>query len=233
LSSRLIRFCGISFTFIALVASALATNPQADQGWRDAFTVKRDNFVDRGSSPYFVLEPGYRLRLEDGKNSLTVTVLNDTKVVDGVKTRVVEERETKDGQLAEVSRNFFAIDKTTMDVYYFGESVDIYKNGQVSSHEGQWLSGENGAKFGLMIPGKPRVGDKYYQENAPGVARDRAEIISTSEEFKVPAGSFRNCVRTRESSEIESGVEEKGYAPNVGLIKDADFLLVKVERRAK
>ena len=233
MNSRLIHFCCISFAFIVLVASALPTNVQGDQAWRDAYTVKRDNLVDRGSSTYFILEPGYRLRLEDGKDSLTVTVLDETQVVDRVKTRVVEERETKDGQLVEVSRNFFAIDKTTMDVYYFGEQVDIYKNGQVSSHEGQWLSGKNGAKFGLMIPGKPRVGDKYYQENAPGVARDRAEIISTTEELKVPAGSFKNCLRTRESSEIESGVEDKGYAPSVGLVKDANFTLVKAERGAR
>ena len=233
MSSRLIHVCCIPLTFIALLASALPTNVQGDQAWRDKFTVKRANLVDRGSNTYFILEPGYRLRLENGNEALTVTVLDETRVVDRVKTRVVEERETKDGQLVEVSRNFFAIDRTTMDLYYFGEAVDIYKNGQVSSHEGQWLSGENGAKFGLMIPGKPRVGDKYYQENAPGVARDRAEVISTTEEFKVPAGSFKNCLRTRESSEIESGVEDKGYAPNVGLIKHADFTLVKVERGAK
>ena len=233
MNSRLIHFCCIFLTFIALVASALRTNVLGDQAWRDAYTVKRANLVDRGSSTYFILEPGYRLRLEDGKDSLTVTVLDETQVVDQVKTRIVEERETKDGQLVEVSRNFFAIDKTTMDVYYFGEVVDIYKNGQVSSHEGQWLSGENGAKFGLMIPGKAKVGDKYYQENAPGVARDRAEIISTTEEFKVPAGSFKNCLHTRESSGIESGVEDKGYAPSVGLIKDANFTLVNVERGAK
>ena len=233
MNSRLRHFCCISLTFIALVVSALPTNVQGDEAWRDGFKVKRANFVDRGSSTYFILEPGYRLRLENGNESLTVTVLDETRVVDQVKTRVVEEREIKDGQLVEVSRNFFAIDKTTMDVYYFGEDVDIYKNGQVSSHEGQWLSGVGGAKFGLMVPGKPKVGDKYYQENAPGVARDRAEIIGTSEEFKVPAGSFGNCLHTRESSEIERGVEDKVYAPNVGLIKDAEFSLVKAERGAK
>ena len=115
------------------------------------------NLVDTGKNPYFILMPGYKLSYEHGKSTLTVTILDETKEVDGVKTRVVEERETKDGQLAEVSRNYFAIDKKTNDVYYFGEDVDIYKDGKVVSHEGAWLSGVGGAQFGLMMPGAAAV----------------------------------------------------------------------------
>jgi hypothetical protein len=183
-----------------------------------------------GKNAYFILEPGYRLHFEHEKNTLTVTVLEETKIVDGVKTRVVEERETSGGELAEVSRNYFAIDKTTNDVYYFGEDVDIYKNGKVTGHEGAWLAGVNGARFGLMMPGHPKVGDKYYQEIAPKVAMDRAEIISLAEGLKVPAGIFKNCLHTRESSALEIGSEGKWYAPDVGLIKDADFVLAKVDK---
>jgi hypothetical protein len=145
-------------------------------------------------------------------------------------TRIVEERETEGGQLAEVSRNYFAIDKTTGDVYYFGEDVDEYKNGKVTGHEGAWLSGVNGARFGLMVPAKPKVGDRYYQEIAPKVAMDRAEVLGISEQVKVPAGVFANCLHTKESSGIESGSEDKWYAPDVGLIKDADFVLAKIEK---
>jgi hypothetical protein len=86
---------------------------------------------------------------------LSPTVLNETKTVDGVECRVVEERETKDGKLVEVSRNYFAIGKRTNSVYYFGEDVDIYKDDKVVSHEGAWLAGKNGARFGLMMPGLP------------------------------------------------------------------------------
>ena len=59
---------------------------------------------------------------------------------------------------------------------------------------------------------------------------DRAEIISTAEEFKVPAGTFKNCLHTRESSALESGSADKWYAPGVGMIKDANFVLVKIEK---
>ena len=93
-----------------------------------------------------------------------------------------------------------------------------------------WLSGVNGAKFGLLVPGAPRVGDRYYQESAPKVAMDRAEVLSVGAEVKVPAGVFKNCLHTKESSALESGSEDKFYAPGVGLIKDADFALVKIEK---
>jgi hypothetical protein len=210
-----------------LSLAALAAGAQA---WRDSFPVDKANLADSGRNPYFILEPGYRLTLANAKDTLIVTVLEDTKLADGVRTRVVEERETKGGKLAEVSRNYFAIDKITSDLYYFGEDVDIYKNGKISGHEGAWLAGVNGAKFGLMIPGKPAVGARYYQENAPKVAMDRAEIISVTEEAKVPAGVFKNCLHTRESSALEKGSEDKLYAPGVGLIKDEDFVLANVER---
>lgn len=97
---------------------------------------------------------------------MTITVANDTKAVDGVETRVVEEREEADGRVVEVSKNYFALDQRTKDVYYFGEDVDEYKDGRVS-HGGSWLAGEEGATFGLMAPGEPKKGDRFYQEQAP------------------------------------------------------------------
>jgi len=200
------------------------------QAWRESFTADKANLAHTGRNTYFILQPGHRMYLEHGKDTLVITVLDETKVVDGVLTRVVEERETEGGQLTEVSRNYFAIDKSTGEVYYFGEDVDTYKNGRVTGHEGAWLSGVKGARFGLMMPAKPMVGDRYYQEIAPGVAMDRAEIVSVAENAKVPAGTFRDCLRTRESSALESGSEDKWYAPEVGLIRDAEFVLAKVEK---
>lgn len=217
----------------AFVCSAQGTKPAGGQGWREVFAVDKANLADTGRNPYFILEPGYRLTFEHGKDTLIITVLDETKVVDGVKARVVEERETEGGQLAEVSRNYFAIDKMTHDLYYFGEDVDVYENGKVTGHEGAWLSGVNGARFGLMLPANPKPGDKYYQEQAPKVAMDRAEIISLTETAKVPAGTFSKVLHTRESSALESGSEDKWYAPDVGLIKDADFVLAKVETGKK
>jgi hypothetical protein len=218
----------MAVAFLSAAQSAKQTgNPR--NAWREAFAVDRADLVDSGRNTYFVLEPGYRLTFEHGKDTLIITVTDETKMVDGVKTRVIEERETEEGQLIEVSKNYFALDKTTTDVYYFGEDVDEYKNGKITGHGGSWLSGINGARFGLMMPGNPKVGDRYYQEQAPKVAMDRAEIISVTEAAKTPAGGFNKVLHTRESTPLESGNEDKWYAPGIGLIKDADFILAKAE----
>ena len=205
----------------------------AEVQFRDAFKVDKSTLLDKGSNTYMILEPGYKLTLADGKDTLTITVLDETKEVDGVKTRIVEERETKGGKLAEVSRNYFAFDKAAGDIYYFGEDVDVYDaKGNITSHEGSWLSGVYDAKFGLMMPGQPKVGERFYQEMAPGVAMDRAEVVSVTEKVKVPAGTFKDCLKTKESSGLEKGVEEKLFAPGVGLLKDGGFKLAKIEKPA-
>ena len=125
------------------------------------------------------------------KKSYYYKVLNETKIVDGCTTRVVEEKEMKGGKIVEVSRNYFAIDNRNKDVYYFGESVDIYENGKVISHGGAWESGKENAKFGLMIPGKIEIGKKYYQEFAPEIAMDRAEVISITDSLETPVGNLK------------------------------------------
>ena len=130
-------------------------------------------------------------------------------------------------QLVEVSRNFMATDRNTGDVYYFGEDVDNYKDGKVVNHESAWRAGTGGARFGLMIPAKPTVGQAFYQEIAPKVAMDRVEVISTSETVKTPAGTFQNCVHLRETTPLERDVSHKYYAPGIGIIKDDEFELAE------
>jgi uncharacterized membrane protein YkoI len=193
--------------------------------FRQDFKVDKVNWADHGTNPYFVLEPGYAWRFKHGDATLTITVLKDTKMVDGVSTRVVEEREAKNGQLLEVSRNYFALDKSTGDLYYFGEDVDDYENGKVAGHGGAWLSGVNNARFGLFLPGTPKVGDKFCQEVAPHVAMDRAEIVGLAEKIETPAGTYEKCLHVKETTPLEKGVSHKLYAPGVGPVRDDEFVL--------
>jgi hypothetical protein len=66
------------------------------------------------------VENGTKLRLR-------ITVLDETEVVAGVATRVVEECEWEDGELIEASRNIFAHAPDGV-VYYCGEDMDIYED---------------------------------------------------------------------------------------------------------
>jgi hypothetical protein len=201
---------------------------EADDEWTSIFLEEKTDLLSTGRNPFFILEPGYQLVLEGGKVQLTITVLQDTKLVDGVETRVVEERETKDGQLSEVSRNYVAISRRTGSVYYFGEDVDTYKDGKVAGHGGSWLAGIGGARFGLIMPGLPLLGAKYRQEIAPGKAMDQAEIVSLSEVVETAAGEFKQCLRTEESSALEPGEKEsKVYAPGIGLVREESLNLVR------
>ena len=217
---------------VGLVAEVRQTAQAIDPSFQSRFDVDKADLVSTGRNPYFILEPGYTLVLEDGATRLTVTVLDDTERVDGVETRVVEERESDKNGLIEVSRNFFAISRRTHDVFYFGEDVDMYKGGKVVSHEGAWRSGVNGARFGLMMPAAPTRGAKFYQEIAPGVAMDRAAIVSLTETLRVPAGSFTEVLKTEETTPLEPGVREyKYWAKGVGLIQDGDLKLTKYSGR--
>jgi hypothetical protein len=219
---------------VLAVAASLACGaawPQTGgpaSSWQQEFAIAGCDLRTEGRSRYFVLEPGFQLVLEGGGGKVQITVLDETRVVGGIATRVVEEREWKGGRLHEVSRNYFALCDQTKDVFYFGEEVDFYENGRVVRHDGSWLAGTGDNRPGLMMPGAPRVGMRYYQEVAPGVAMDRAEILRLDETCKTPAGTFRNCLRVREETPLEPGVtEHKYHAPDVGLVRDGEMALTR------
>ena len=201
----------------------------------DSFMIESCNgFSSTGSNPFFILEPGYQLVLEGKEKGeeirLVITVLDETKEIEGIETRVVEERETLDGELVEVSKNYFAICNRDNSVFYFGEDVDIYENGEIVSHEGAWQSGVNGARAGIIMPGTILLGSRYFQEIAQEVAMDRAEIVSINTVVETPLGEFENCLKTKETSPLEPGIREfKFYAPGIGLVKDGALKLTEVK----
>ena len=218
-----------------MITTLMATMLFQDS-FRKDFNVPIQRFKTTGSARYFVLEPGYTLNYQGkedgGTTDLKIVVLDKTKTVDGVETRIIEEKETHDGKLVEISRNFFAIDSQTSDVYYFGEEVDIYKNGKIVNHGGAWLSGKDGAHYGMFVAGHQTVGDKYYQELAANKAMDQVTNASVSEVVKTPAGTFKNCLKLKETTPLEKGlVEYKLFAPGIGLIVDNHVKLTSYSRR--
>jgi hypothetical protein len=145
---------------------------------------------------------------------------------------VVEERESVDDELVEVSRNFFAMCAKTNDVFYFGEAVDIFNPDGTVSHEGSWRAGEPDgdglAKPGMIMPGTFLLGSRYFQEQADGIAMDRAEHVGMGLEITTPAGTFAKCVKVVETTPLEPGAETvKVYCPGVGLVMDNAVTLVE------
>ncbi|MDD5139074.1 MAG: hypothetical protein PHY43_02305 [Verrucomicrobiales bacterium] len=221
----------IALTLMTAFVCTTAPAAGSKEAFTDTFAVDKADLASAGTNRFFILAPRFQSVLEGeegGKHIvLTITVLNETRLVDGVETRIVEERETADGQPVEISRNYFAISRRTGDVFYFGEDVDMYRDGKVTSHDGAWLSGVGGARFGLQMPGTPLLGARYYQEVAPKVAMDRAEVKSLGDKLETPAGRFENCLNTDETSALESAREVKIYAPGIGLVFDGALKLTK------
>jgi hypothetical protein len=202
----------------------------AESEYTTSFKTENCTFSSTGRNPFFILEPNYQLVLagvDAGEEAgLTITVLNETREVNGTETRVIEERETLGGQLVEVSRNFFAICEETNSVFYFGEEVDEYENGRIVAHPGAWLAGEDANRAGIIMPGTILLGARYYQEIAPNVALDRAEIADMNEQIQTPAGDFTDTLITQETTPLEPDVVEfKYYAAGVGLIQEEELKL--------
>jgi hypothetical protein len=215
--------------FAGLIPSALA---QVDIPYSDTFFLEDCSLGPRGVNNHFLpLKPGSYLLLEgedDGETVvLFISILPQTKKVAGVTCAIMREIEWADDELVEISWNFVAICRQCQDIFYFGEDVDIYEDGEVVSHDGAWLAGVNGAKPGLLMPGRPLNGSRYYQEIAPGVALDRAEHLDDQTNIETPAGTFEDCLLVGETTPLEVGaLSMKAYARGIGLVQDDVLKLV-------
>lgn len=224
-----------SSTSVIMANQNNKTSSPAAGNWTDSLIVQKcPVFVPSGSNGYFNINPGHVsvLRGIEGKSGdhlqLTITVTPNTKLLGGIQTRVAEERviDTVTGQLKEIAINYFAICKPTNSVYYFGEYTTDYEKGTIVGHEGSWSHGSGNQHGGLIFPGTVLLGSRYYQEVAPGVALDRAEIVDLNAKVATPIGVFHG-VQTNESTPLQpNATEYKIYDSTAGLVYDHGLLLV-------
>ncbi|HPQ72306.1 MAG TPA: hypothetical protein PKW95_24515 [bacterium] len=195
------------------------------------------DFQTTVDNTYFPLTPGVVKTFEGEEDGETLqvitTVLDETETIAGVECTVLIEEEYEDGELKEISHNWFAQETATGDVYYFGESVDEYEDGEVVDHPGSWQVGKEASEPGLIFPGDPQIGDIFNPEGAPDLAEESAEIIEMGLDYSAPYGDFTDVIKVEEHDLLEDEVEWKYYAPNVGLIaeeyEEGDMPLVDME----
>jgi hypothetical protein len=173
--------------------------------------------------PYANLQQDILLGTEGGKaervvRTRTGATKNFTFNGQQVVTIVVVDSAFLNDTLVEVAKDYFA-QSDAGDVYYFGEDVDNYVNGQVANHDGSWLFGVHTNTVGLFLPATPSVGQKFRPEDVPGITTESDEVISVSESVTVPTGSYTNCVKVKEILS-DGAVEYKLYAPGVGIVKE-------------
>lgn len=198
-------------------------------------------FHNEIDNPYFPLEPGTTFVFEgssDGeKETGTVTVTDETKKILGIDCVAVRDEVKVDGELAELTFDWFAQDDDG-NVWYMGEDSSDYEDGKKVSSEGSWEAGVDGAQPGIVMPGSPRVGLEYRQEYYEGEAEDIAKVIATDGEVKTDYDSFTDLVVTEDRNPLEPEIlERKYYAKGLGVVlerhikgSDEQMELVRVDR---
>ena len=212
----------LPITLAAVVGAALVGSPG---GTPAPAPPSGAGFVRTVDNPWFPLRPGatfvYR-GVKDGEPTRDVVhVTRATRVIDGVRCTAVTDRLYASGHLAERTTDWYAQDRAGT-VWYFGEdTAELDATGQVTSREGSWLSGVNGARAGVFMPAHPRVGQAYRQEYLEGHAEDHFRVLDLHATARTPAVDSRRALLTKEWTPLEPGVvDHKLYVRGVGLVDE-------------
>ena len=214
---------------VAVQAGAAPSNAQktirsgAGPGWPK--TLHPSDFVARVDNPWFPLKPGskwfYRGKDDHGHFADKMHVKHKRKKILGVYATIVHDVVLRDKRRREVTNDWYAQDQHG-NVWYFGENTkELDRHGHVTSREGSFKSGKNGARPGVLFPGHPRVGQTARQEYLKGHAEDHFKILDTSARVKSHYVSSRHAVETKEWTPLEPGiVDHKWYVRGVGDVKE-------------
>ncbi len=220
-NSNAVSLVSASLLAVAAVASAGSSAPKAKSG-PHAPRIDPANFQTTVDNPYFPLAPGTKFLYREtsgGKTSENeLTVLSETKVIQGVTCTVVHDVVRIGDAIREDTMDWYAQDKEG-NVWYFGEATkEYFPHGRVST-EGSWEAGVEGGQAGIIMKANPAVGGPYRQEYRKGVAEDMGQIVAVGESVTVPQGTFTGCVKTKDWSLLEAGHDFKWYAKGVGLVR--------------
>jgi hypothetical protein len=183
-------------------------------------TVNAADFVAVVDNPYFPLTPGTTYVFEGSGEHNEVAVTHDTKTILGVTTIVVHDQVLRNGKLYEDTLDWYAQDRWG-NVWYFGEATGLVENGVVTSTQGSWEAGVDGALPGIVMLAEPQVGDVYRQEYYLGRAEDVGKVIAIGGSVSVPHATYDSIIVTEDWSLLTAGgVEEKTYAPGVGFVRE-------------
>jgi hypothetical protein len=203
---------------VAVCVCAAAAAAQAPASQARAFVPVIDN-------PWLPFKSGtewvYR-GVKDGKPARDVVRVTATRrVIDGVRCTAVSDRLYLNGKLGERTTDWYAQDSHGT-VWYYGEATaELNAKGRVTSTEGSWLAGLDGAKPGIIMPARPHVGQSARQEYLQGHAEDHFQVLSLTSPVHVPYVTSKHALLTKEWTPLEPGVvDHKVYVPGIGMVKE-------------
>jgi hypothetical protein len=185
----------------------------------------------RIDNKWFPLKPGMQftttgtVTAEDGVHERTVvhSVTGLTKVIDGVTTRVMWDRDYADGELVESELAFFA-QTGNGAVWLFGEYPEEFENGEFVGAPSTFISGIANAQAGIAMQARPRTGTPdYVQAYAPKVDfLDCGSVFQKNQHVCVPTGCYDDVLVIDEYNPLEppeAGHQRKFYSAGTGLVK--------------
>ena len=178
-------------------------------------------FSTRIDNQWFPLKPGTRYvytGVKDGTPSRDImTVTRRTRTIDGVRCLSIDDRLYLRGRLSERTTDWYSQDSRG-NVWYFGEkTAELDAQGHVTSTEGTWTTGVNGAKAGIYMPAHPRLGESGQQEYYKGHASDQFKVIGLFGTITAPRTT--NTLLTEETTVLEPGtVDHKMYVRGIGTV---------------
>src|SRR5207253_5291768 len=124
-------------------------------------------------------------------------------------------------RLAERTTDFYAQDRRG-NVWYLGEATEeLAEHGRVTSREGSWLTGRDGAQPGIYMPAHPAVGSSARQEFYRGHAEDHFRVLDLNASLTTPYASSRHALLTREWTPLEPGaIDHKLYVRGIGTVRE-------------
>jgi hypothetical protein len=176
-------------------------------------------------NPWLPLKPGTTFvyaGTKDGKNAIDVfAVSRRTRTIDGVRTRIVNDRLYLNGVLEERTSDYYAQDRCG-NVWYFGEdTATLDRLGKVLSREGSFHAGVKAAQPGVFMQAQPELGRSFRQEWSPGNAEDQFKLIAKNASVTVPFGTFHHALRTQETTALEPEVvDNKLYVRGIGEVQE-------------
>jgi hypothetical protein len=214
-------------TGVAARATAECSCPLPAFGPGRAYKPRIDaaQFSPGVTNPWFPLKVGRTLvsaGSKDGKRALDLfAVTSRTKRIDGVRTRVVEDRLYLNNVLEERTSDYYAQDRCG-NVWYFGEdTATLDSRGRVTSREGSFHAGVHGAQPGVFMQAHPQLGRRFRQEWDAGQAEDTFKAVQRNASITVPYGSVRHALRTEETTALEPGVlDNKYYVAGLGQVAE-------------
>ena len=126
-----------------------------------------------------------------------------------------------DGKLAESTLDYYA-QHGNGTVWYFGEDTrSLDEHGKLTDREGGWRTGVDGAQPGVFMEANPTPGRAFRQEYYAGHAEDHFEVVDLATRVRVPFGSFRNALLTKEWTPLEPDVlDHKYYVRGIGEVRE-------------